>query len=179
MIIFIAMQIWGLIMNKRGMTILEILVSLVIVSIIVLLLIRTILALEGINNSKDYASSDVIGRATLIKNIEKDLMDKQLVKADIQKEDKQTKIVLNFRDSKKTLIVEPKKIVYDGLDYSLESNNASYSLDINYVYEKLEDNCYVINIDILVLIGGVNTTVNDDINLTFMGLEENSDNNTN
>ena len=57
-------------MNKKGVTILELLISITLISIVVLLLIKVIFSLDNINNDKTYASNDEISRTELIKNIE-------------------------------------------------------------------------------------------------------------
>ena len=57
-------------MNKKGVTILEILISVSLISIVILLLLKVMLSLDNINNDKTYASSDEIRRTTIIKNIE-------------------------------------------------------------------------------------------------------------
>jgi len=61
-------------MNKKGVTILELLISITLVSIVILLLIKVIFSLNNINNDKSYASNDEISRTELIKNIESDFL---------------------------------------------------------------------------------------------------------
>jgi len=61
-------------MNKKGVTILELLISITLISIVILLLIKVIFSLNNINNDKSYASNDEISRTELIKNIESDLL---------------------------------------------------------------------------------------------------------
>ena len=160
----ILMRMWGLIMNKKGVTILEVLVSVVIVSIVVLLLIKVMLSLSNINNDTSYASNDEISRTTIIKNIEKDFLeDKTLIK-------------FSFKDIDKTLTINKNSVLYDEVEYKLNSNKATYDLCINYDYIDVDENYFLVKINIPVLIDDVNTTLNDDLILTYMDLK-NSDNN--
>ena len=57
-------------MNKKGFTILELLISIALISVVLLLLLRVMMALEAINHDKSYASDDEISRTKIIKNIE-------------------------------------------------------------------------------------------------------------
>ena len=59
-------------MNKKGFTILELLISIALISVVLLLLLRAMMALEAINHDKSYASDDEIARTELIKKIETD-----------------------------------------------------------------------------------------------------------
>lgn len=59
-------------MNKKGITIIELLLSISIISIIVLLLIRASLSFKNIEESNKYASNDEIARTEIIKEIESD-----------------------------------------------------------------------------------------------------------
>lgn len=157
-------------MNKKGVTILELLISITIISAIVLLLLKVMLSLEKINNDQSYASSDEIKRAEIIKNIQSDFLSLKLNGLTIQ-EDKSTTINLSFEDTDKTLIIEDNKLTYDNESYSLKSENATYSLCPTYHYLDLDDNYYLVTLRIAVLINNQNTTLNDDITLTYIGLK--------
>ena len=102
--------VWGLIMNKKGMTIIEVLVSVVIVSIVVLLLIKVIINLGNINNDTSYASNDEISRATIIKILEKDFLELKLQGIDIQELDNETLVKFSFKDKSKTLSITKDRV---------------------------------------------------------------------
>ena len=167
--------VWGLIMNKKGMTIIEVLVSVVIVSIVVLLLIKVIINLGNINNDTSYASNDEISRATIIKILEKDFLELKLQGIDIQELDNETLVKFSFKDKSKTLSITKDRVRYDDIDYVLESSKASYSLCVNYDYIDVDSDYYLVKLGIVVLIDGVNTTINDDLILTYMDLKSRSD----
>ena len=165
-------------MNKKGVTILEILISVSLISIVILLLLKVMLSLDNINNDKTYASSDEIRRTTIIKNIESDLIDLNLKGVEIKKENDKVKINLQFKDEVRVIEVFNKKLTYQNETYELESSNASYDLCPTFKYIEIDEDFYLVSITIPVLINGKNTTINDDIVLTYMG-EKQEDNNYN
>ena len=71
-------------MNKKGVTILELLISISLISVIILLLLKVMLSLNNINNDPTYASSDEINRTTIIKNIESTFIKDKLIGTDFR-----------------------------------------------------------------------------------------------
>lgn len=163
-------------MNKKGVTILELLISISMLSVIILLLIKVMFSLENINNDKTYASSDEISRTEIIKNIESDFLNLKLNGLSILENTNETKITFNFVNDTKELIIKTKELVYDNNIYSLKSDNASYKKCVEYKYLSLENNYYYITLTIPILIDGINTTENDDITLTYIGLKKDNSN---
>ena len=82
-------------MSKKGVTILELLISITLTSIIVLLLIEVIISLNKVNNNENYASDDEIKRTEIIKNIESDFLKLKLNGLTI----KDNKILFLFKDN--------------------------------------------------------------------------------
>ena len=162
-------------MNKKGVTILELLISITLVSIVILLLIKVIFSLDNINNDKTYASNDEISRTELIKNIESDFLKLKLEGLEIRKEENIT-IKFYYENTYKELKIAKDKITYNNETKTLESSNATYDLCPSYEYISLDDNYYLIKINIPVLINNENTRVEDDINLTYIGLKKESNN---
>ena len=157
-------------MSKKGFTILELLISLVLVSIVLLLLLRVMMSLEVINHDTTYASDDEIARTELIQNIESDFLENHLNGLQITQNEDQ----INFSflmDQEKELVVEKEQSTYDGEVYALKSSNASYDLCITYQYQELENDYYLVTFTIPVLIDGVNTTKMDDLQFTYLGLK--------
>ena len=162
-------------MNKKGVTILELLISITLVSIVILLLIKVIFSLDNINNDKSYASNDEISRTELIKNIESDFLKLKLEGLEIRKEENIT-IKFYYENTYKELKIAKDKITYNNETKTLESSNATYDLCPSYEYISLDDNYYLIKINISVLINNENTHIEDDINLTYIGLKKESNN---
>lgn len=153
-------------MNKRGVTILELLISIILISTVILLLLKVMFSLENINNDQSYASSDEISRTEIIKTIENDFLTLKLNGIEIV----DNKITFYFKEASKTLTIDENKIIYGEESYSLNSANATYDACVNYKYESLENDYYLINLNIPVLIDGKNTTAKDDLTLVYIGL---------
>lgn len=157
-------------MNKKGVTILELLISISLISVVILLLIKVMFSLDKINNDDTYASNDEISRTEIIKNIENDFLKLKLQGLEIKK-DENTIISFIYENETKELRLEENKITYNNESKSLESKNATYDLCPKYEYTDIDDNYYLITINIAVLINNENTTENDDIVLTYLGLK--------
>lgn len=162
-------------MNKKGVTILELLISITLISIVILLLIKVIFSLDNINNDKTYASNDEISRTEIIKNIESDFLKLKLEGLEIRKEENTT-IKFYYESIYKELKIEKDKITYNNETKTLESSGATYDLCPSYEYISLDDNYYLIKINIPVLINNENTRIEDDINLTYIGLKKENNN---
>jgi len=162
-------------MNRRGVTILELLISISLISIVILLLIKVMFSLDKINNNDTYASNDEISRTEIIKNIESDFLSLKLKGIDIRKENN---IIIQFiyEDITKELIIAKDKINYNNETKSLESKNATYDLCPIYEYTEIDNDYYLISLTIPVLINNENTTTDDDIVLTYLGLKREDNN---
>ena len=157
-------------MNKRGFTILELLISILLISIVLLLLLRVMMSLETINHDTSYASDDEIARAEIIRNVESDFLEYHLNGLEIVKGSDRTTLLF-MMDEEKRLVIKNDSITYDDEVYTLKSSWASYSLCVNYEYFDLENDYYLVKIVIPVLIDGKNNTRRDDLELTFLGLK--------
>ena len=157
-------------MNKNGFTILELLISIALISVVLLLLLRVMMQLEVINHDTSYASDDEIARTELIQNIETDFLDLHLNGLTINRNGEVT-VITFMMDEEKELVVSSKGVIYDNEVYPLKSTNASYDLCLEYKYQNLENDYYLVMFTIPVLIDGVNTTSNDDLTFTYLGLK--------
>lgn len=157
-------------MKKRGFTILELLISIALISVVLLLLLRVMMSLEVINHDTSYASDDEIGRTEIIKNIEESFLNNHLNGINIKTNGDKTTIHF-WMDEEKTLEISSKELGFDGEVYVLNSKNATYDTCIHYEYIDLEDDYYVVTFTIPVLIDGINTTSRDDLIFTYMGLK--------
>jgi len=162
-------------MNKKGLTIIELLLSISIISIIVLLLIRASLSFKNIEESNKYASNDEIARTEIIKEIESDFLKMQLIGLDIIENNNSTTIKFFYENTNKELIINQDSLTYNNIKHKLESKNATYEVCPIYKYKTIS-NKYLIQLNIPVLINGENTTSDDDIILTFLGAEKDNNN---
>ena len=157
-------------MNKRGFTILELLISIALISVVLLLLLRVMMSLEKVNHDTSYASDDEIARAEIISNIESDFLENHLNGLEIRRENN-TVLFRLLMDEEKEILVSSKSITYQDEVYSLKSSNATYDTCIEYSYMDLENDYYLVKIVIPVLIDGKNTTSRDDLALPYLGLK--------
>jgi len=157
-------------MNKKGVTIIELLISMVLISVIVLMLIKVMFSLENINNDKTYASNDEITRTEIIKNIESDFLKLKLNGLNIERKNDEVIINFIFENDNKNLVIKNDSLTYGEEKYSLKSTNASYSACLEYNFINLENNYYYLELNIPILINNENTTKNDDLTLTYLGL---------
>ena len=157
-------------MNKNGFTILELLISIALISVVLLLLLRVMMSLEVINHDTSYASDDEIARTEITRNIESDFLEYHFYGLEIQKTQEDTTINL-LMDEEKKLVIKEDSLTYDDEVYSLKSSNASYDLCVEYQYRDLENDYYWVSIRIPVLIVGKNSTFKDDTVLTLIGLK--------
>ena len=157
-------------MKKRGFTILELLISIALISVVLLLLLRVMMQLEIINHDTSYASDDEIVRTELIQNIETDFLDLHLNGLTINRNEEET-VITFMMDEEKDLVISSREITYDDEVYALKSSNATYDVCIEYQYRELEDDYYLVMFTIPVLIDGENTTSNDDLTFTYLGLK--------
>lgn len=166
-------------MNKKGITLIEVLISISLVAIVSLLLIKVIFSLNNINNNANYASEDEISRAQIIKIIEQDFLNLKLKDITITKKENSAIIVFKYENESKELIVENNSITYNLERHSLNTKNASYSLNIDYRKTPIDEHYHLINLTIPVLINEENTSNIDDLNLTYIGLNKDYQNSTN
>jgi len=161
-------------MNKRGVTILELLISMTLISIIILMLLKVMFSLDKINNDNTYASNDEIMRTEIIKNIESDFLKLKLNGLNIEDNKTDVIITFNYENTTKKLIVKKDSITYNDVTYTLKSPKANYDKCLEYKFRDLENDYYYLELNIPVLINNKNTTKNDDIILTFLGLKNNN-----
>lgn len=166
-------------MNKKGITLIEVLISISLVAIVSLLLIKVIFSLNNINNNANYASEDEISRAQIIKIIEQDFLNLKLKDITITKKENSAIIVFKYENESKELIVENNSITYNLERHSLNTKNATYSLNVDYRKAPIDEHYYLINLTIPVLINEENTSNIDDLNLTYIGLNKDYQNSTN
>ena len=102
-------------MNKKGITIIELLLSISIISIIVLLLIRASLSFKNIEESNKYASNDEIARTEIIKEIESDFLKMHLIGLDIIENNNSTTIKFFYENTNKELIINQESLTYNNI----------------------------------------------------------------
>ena len=139
-------------MKSKGFTLVEIIVSVALISIVLLLLFQLMTDMEYDSLTSMFASDNQVNRATIIKRIDKDLMDYGLKSIpSINNITNGKQIKLSFSNgSSKDIIVTSSTLTYDGESYTVSSGG---SYDINNIKivsipSNSEKLCsYMLNID--------------------------------
>lgn len=139
-------------MKSKGFTLVEIIVSVALISIVLLLLFQLMTDMEYDSLTSMFASDNQVNRATIIKRIDKDLMDygmKSIPSINNITNGKQIKLSFS-NGSSKDIIVTSSTLTYDGESYTVSSGG---SYDINNIKivsipSNSEKLCsYMLNID--------------------------------
>ena len=140
-------------MNKKGFTLLEVIVSVALISIVMLLLFQLLLDMQYESNHASYAKANQVNRATVIETVEDDLMNHTLTSVPtVVTNGDRKEITLNFGDFSKIIRVATDRITYDSETWLLEKDNDDTYIDLDQIRietSTTRDNCsYILNVDI-------------------------------
>lgn len=109
-------------MENKGFTLVELIISIALISIVVMFLFNLLTDVKASNNNTDFNRKNQQKRAIIIKNIQADLTNRKLVGiSDSSPSDgKQVSITFQFQDGTSYLT-----IVNDGENQSITYENAS------------------------------------------------------
>lgn len=140
-------------MNKKGFTIIEVIVSIALISIVMLLLFQLLLDMQYESNHSSYAKTNQVNRATVMETVQNDLMNHTLtsVPTVVTNGDKK-EITLNFQGFSKTIRIATDRITYENETWLLETNNDDTHIDLEQIQIETStsrDDCsYILNVDI-------------------------------
>ena len=118
-------------LNKKGMTLLEIVISIALISVVMLFLFSLLNDIQYESKHTSYAKDFLVSRATIIKDVEEDILNNNITNV-MQVDVDANKTTLNFfvgsDPSNMNLEVESKKITYKNAagekeSYSLSKDN--------------------------------------------------------
>ena len=117
-------------LNKKGMTLLEIIISIALISVVMLFLFSLLNDIQYESKHSSYAKDFLVSRATIIKDVEEDILNNNITNV-MQVSAGEGKVNLNFfRDdtSLMSIEVESKKITYKNAvgekeSFSLSNDN--------------------------------------------------------
>ncbi len=119
-------------LNKKGMTLVEIIVSIGLISIVMIYLFNLLIDIQYESNHPSYAKDNMITRATIIKTIQKDLLDNELYKIDTFHVN--NSVMFTFLTKENTIFgnmtVTENSITYNDETWLLDSNNEDEIYDI-------------------------------------------------
>lgn len=118
-------------LNKKGMTLLEIIISIALISVVMLFLFSLLNDIQYESKHSSYAKDFLVSRATIIKDVEEDILNNNITNV-MQVSAGEGKVNLNFfRDdtSLMSIEVESKKITYKNALGEVESFSLSEDND--------------------------------------------------
>ena len=128
-------------LNKKGMTLLEIVISIALISVVMLFLFSHLNDIQYESKHSSYAKDFLVSRATIIKDVEEDILNNNITNV-MQVNVDANKTTLNFfvgsDPSNMNLEVESKKITYKNAagekeSYSLSKDNDDEVFDFNHI----------------------------------------------
>ena len=166
-------------LNKKGMTLLEIVISIALISVVMLFLFSLLNDIQYESKHSSYAKDFLVSRATIIKDVEEDILNNNITNV-MQVSAGEGKVNLNFfRDdtSLMSIEVESKKLTYKNAlgeveSFSLSEDNDDEVFDFanikvtpyegNKIYKPIDtDGDGICNVNC-----GDNSTKNDDYAIT-------------
>ena len=119
-------------LNKKGMTLLEIVISIALISVVMLFLFSLLNDIQYESKHTSYAKDFLVSRATIIKDVEEDILNNNITNV-MQVNGDANKTTLNFfvgsDPSNMNLEVESKKITYKNAAGEKESFSLSKDND--------------------------------------------------
>lgn len=118
-------------LNKKGMTLLEIIISIALISVVMLFLFSLLNDIQYESKHSSYAKDFLVSRATIIKDVEEDILNNNITNV-MQVSAGEGKVNLNFfRDdtSLMSIEVESKKLTYKNALGEVESFSLSEDND--------------------------------------------------
>lgn len=124
-------------MNKKGMTLVEVIISVGLISVVMLFLFNLLLDMQYENSHASYLKENQVNRATIIKTVEEDLMNNTLNNVRIERNASNSIIRFDFTTFVTELTVMKDRISYEGETWLLETNG---NADAYYDFENVKVN---------------------------------------
>ena len=91
-------------LNKKGLTLIELIISVVLVTVVMFFMYRLLNDVNAENNDTSYAQKNQINRAEILKEIEDDILAKKMTSIADESTSDTLKITFNFNDGTKSTI---------------------------------------------------------------------------
>lgn len=106
--------------NKKGSSLLELIISIALISVVLTFMIRLLVDLNDAETNNDYAKNNQINRAEIIKEIESDINNKTITKLNDEGSDEKKLVInLTFKDNTIAII----NATTDTLTYTNSAGN--------------------------------------------------------
>ena len=176
-------------MNKKGTTIVELIISLALISVVLLFMMKLLIDINNSNINDSYAKNNQFNRVEIIKTIQNDLKNKRIV--DVTHTNTSNSVTINFifKDNTKSIIT----LRSDTITYYIESSNLTRRWEMKdctvYLpiiqFDFLKDSrnfSFVLNIQIDTINDFNNELYNnhvDDITISYFGYSSDLNNDLN
>lgn len=175
--------------NNKGTTLMEVVISIALISVVLVFMIRLLVDLNNTNSNNDYAKDNQINRAEIIKIIENDLNKKEIIGITDKSSNDQLMIEFSFSDNTSSIITatdnnliyvnasdEKRQWTMNDATIYVDEANVSYMSDMKDKGESF----YSLEIDIEIHTNNDNNTQDknnclDDIIITHVGKTINYD----
>lgn len=161
-------------MNNKGMTMLEFIVSLALISIVMVILFNLLIDVQYMTKNSDYAKDNQLNRASILRTVMDDFVDNHLVGINDSSENRDTlKLEFTFYNGeKRTLTVEKNMVSYNGEKWSMKSQNTvTYykTCEIPYSFYIDSGSHFFVRFRIPVVIGNQEENTMDDLDFFYVG----------
>lgn len=170
--------LWGDKMNNKGSTLLELIISIALISVILVFMVRLLVDLNDSETNNKYAKKNQVIRAEILRTIENDLQNKILT--DIRDNSTTSNLIITFKfdgNKESNINVLKDKLTYkntDGKTRTWTLKEGYFDITQSPVDFSQDENIYSLIIDIPVYTTNEFNTKNnnnllDDILVSYIG----------
>lgn len=170
--------LWGDKMNNKGSTLLELIISIALISVILVFMVRLLVDLNDSETNNKYAKKNQVIRAEILRTIENDLQNKILT--DIRDNSTTSNLIITFKfdgNKESNINVLKDKLTYkntDGKTRTWTLKEGYFNITKSPVDFSQDENIYSLIIDIPVYTTNEFNTKNnnnllDDILVSYIG----------
>lgn len=167
-------------MNKKGITLVEFIVSLALVSIVMIFLFNLLLDVQYVSKNGGFAKDNQMNRASILRSVMDDFNNLGLigVREGTMLENRFELIFSFQKGSEKTFVVEEKKITYGDEVWSMKSSNSNAIYKTSCIpYEFIHSTCieescsnyFSFSFKIPVVINNYEENILDDLEFFYIG----------
>ena len=171
-------------LNQKGITLVELIISMALISIVIMFLFRLLIDVRYSENNTDFNRANQQTRAVILKRVQQDFLDRKLVKIeDKASNDTKTSIDLTYKDgSVGNLTIDANSLSYtingDTEKWLLEKQTAAtvigyrcvnFSSSLTQEKLKNEGEFYSIKITIPIVVNKNSKNILDDLEFFYIG----------
>lgn len=173
--------------NNKGMTLVELVVSVGLITIVIIFLFRLLVDLRYSDNNTDFDRTDQQTRAIILKNIQEDFLEKKVVAlSDDGSNEESLNLKITYADGgSATIHIEEKSFSYtlgsDTEKWELKDSKAHFGIQcVKYSTslsdEELESDFFYIRITVPVLMNSKSKNHIDDLEFFYLGAKKDIEN---